>query len=71
MEILIWLGAAVSLIGLAGLVACIVLATRAKHAGLSDAALRARLQGIVALNLGALLLSALGLMMVVAGVFLR
>lgn len=70
MDILIWIGAAVSLAGLAGLVACIVIALRAKRAGLSDEALRARLKSIVALNLGALLVSALGLMCVVAGIML-
>jgi len=40
-------------------------------AGLDEAAMRARLQRIVALNLGALAVSALGLMLVVAGIVLR
>ena len=70
MEVLIWIGSAVSAVGLAGLIWCIALASRAKRANLPDDALRARLQGIVALNLGALLLSSLGLMMVIAGIFL-
>lgn len=42
----------------------------AKRAGLPDAELRRRLQSAVALNLGALLLSALGLTMVVTGLLL-
>lgn len=67
---LIWIGAAVTLAGLAGLVWCILKVTAARRAGLDDAALRARLQAVVALNLGALLLSALGLMLVVAGILL-
>jgi hypothetical protein len=71
MEWLIWIGAAVSLAGLAGLVWCIVLAARAKRAGLSDDAMRARLKGIVALNMGALFVSAFGLMLVVVGIILN
>lgn len=70
MEMLIWAGAAVSLIGVAGLIWCILLAVRARKAGLDDAELRARLQKVVALNMGALFVSAIGLMMVVAGIFL-
>ncbi|ALG90918.1 MAG: hypothetical protein CL814_03525 [Confluentimicrobium sp.] len=70
MDWLIWLGAAVSLLGLAGLVRCIVLALRARRAGLPEEELRARLQKVVALNMGALLVSALGLMMVILGITL-
>ena len=43
---------------------------RARRAGLDDAALRARLGQALPLNLGALLLSLLGLMCVVVGVVL-
>ena len=70
MEWLIWAGAVVSLAGLAGLVRCIQLALRARRAGLDGEAMRARLQRLVALNMGALMLSALGLMMVVIGILL-
>ncbi|MCV2880670.1 hypothetical protein [Actibacterium sp. XHP0104] len=70
MEALIWGGAAVSLIGLAGLMRCIMLALKAKRAGLPDAEMRARLQKIVALNMGALAVSAVGLMLVVLGIML-
>lgn len=70
MDWLIWIGTALSLIGLAGIVWCILKVMAAKRAGLSDDEMRARLQKIVALNLGALGVSALGLMMVVAGVML-
>lgn len=71
MDGLIWTGAAVSVAGLAGIVWCILAVTRAKRAGLDDAALRARLQRVVAINLAALFVSVLGLMMVVIGVVLR
>ena len=70
MEALVWIGAALTLIGLAGLVACIVMAMRARRAALDDAALRARLQTVVTLNLAALGVSAIGLMTVIVGLFL-
>ena len=70
MAILVYLGVALTLAGLAGLVWCILRVRAARRAGLPDAELRRRLQSVVALNLGALLLSALGLSMVVAGLLL-
>jgi hypothetical protein len=70
MAVLIWIGAALSLCGVAGLLWCIRLALKARRAGLSDDDMRARLQHIVTLNMIALGVSALGLMMVVAGILL-
>ena len=70
MEALIWGGAALSLVGLAGLVWSIVKVQRARRANLTDEALRAAVQKALPLNLGALLLSVLGLMLVILGVFL-
>jgi hypothetical protein len=70
MEILVWIGAGLTLVGLLGLVWCIVLAVRARKSGLPDDEMRARLQRVVALNLGALAVSALGLMAVIVGIFL-
>ncbi|MCY1125816.1 MAG: hypothetical protein R3D56_05710 [Paracoccaceae bacterium] len=70
MDILIWIGAGVTLLGVAGLVWCILTVARARKAGLSDDELRARLQKVVALNIGAVLLSGLGLMLVILGIFL-
>lgn len=70
MEWLIWIGTALAVMGLLALGYCIVAAISAKRAGLSDADLRVRLQRIVAINMGALLISVLGLMSVVIGVFL-
>jgi len=70
METLIWLGAGVSLVGLAGLVWSIVRVWKARKAGLSDAELREAVQRVVPLNTGALFLSVIGLMMVVIGVTL-
>ena len=70
MEYLVIGGVVLTLAGIVGLIACIVIAMRARKAGLEDAELRARLQKVVALNLGALMLSALGLIAVVTGLFL-
>ena len=71
MDWLIWIGAAVSLGGVAGLLRCIQLALRARKSGLDNTAMRARLQQIVTFNLAALGVSALGLMLVVAGIILN
>ena len=49
---------------------CVWLAVRAKRSGLPDAQMKAALQRVVALNLGALALSALGLMAVVVALIL-
>ena len=70
MESLVWIGALVTLLGLAGLIWCILKVQRARRKGLDDDAMKAELQKVVALNLGALLLSAFGLMIVVVGIFL-
>ena len=67
---LVWAGAAVTVAGVAGLAWCALDVVRARRAGLDDAAMRARLQRVVAINLGALMVSALGLMMVVVGLLL-
>ncbi|ROT98485.1 hypothetical protein [Histidinibacterium lentulum] len=70
MDWLIWGGAALSLAGLAGIVASILKVQRARRAGLSDEDLRARIQSVLPLNLGAFFASILGLMAVVVGVLL-
>ena len=67
---LIWIGALVSLVGIAGLIWCVTIALRARREGLDDAAMKERLQKVVAINMGALFLSAIGLMMVVIGILL-
>ena len=70
MQGLIWAGAALTLVGLIGLVYCILRAARAKRAGLDDTAMRAELQRVVVINLAAVGLSALGLAAVVTGILL-
>ncbi len=70
MDWLIIIGVIISIIGLAGLVASGLQVMRAKSAGLEDDALKARMQKALILNMGALALSALGLMVVVVGILL-
>lgn len=70
MAALIWIGAAVSLAGLAGIVVVMLRVRAARRENLPEPDLRARLQKAVALNMAALGLSALGLMMVVIGITL-
>ncbi len=70
MEILVFIGAIVSAVGLVGLLYCISLALKAKRLKGDEEAMKAQLQKIVPLNMGALFLSVLGLMMVVIGVLL-
>lgn len=67
---LIWGGAALSVTGLGGLIWCIVRVWRARRAGLSDEELRVTVRKVVPLNMGALMLSVLGLMTVILGIFL-
>ncbi len=71
MEFLIWIGAFIAVLGLIGLAWCIITVAKAKKAGLSEDEMRVKLQRIVAVNLGALFVSVIGLMMVVVGIFLR
>ena len=71
MEILILCGAAVSLLGVGGLVWCVVRVWRARRAKVDDAAMRNVLSKVLPVNTGALLLSFVGLMLVVLGIMLR
>ncbi|EBA10615.1 hypothetical protein [Roseobacter sp. CCS2] len=70
MEIVVWIGAALSVMGLCGIVYSIVAVARAKRANLPDAELRARISKILPINLGALFVSMIGLMAVIVGVML-
>ena len=70
MEILIWIGSILSLLGLVGLLWCIKTVLRAKKAAVSDEKLRMSLQKVVPFNMAALFLSAIGLMLVILGIML-
>ena len=71
MEALVWIGIALTLLGLAGILWCVWLAVQVRRAAASPEDARARMQRVVALNLAAFLLSALGLGAVVIGLLLR
>jgi hypothetical protein len=70
MDILIWLGAAISASGLLGIIYSIVKVRQARNENLDDDALRARIANVIPINLGALFVSILGLMCVVVGILL-
>ncbi|HHW34349.1 MAG TPA: hypothetical protein PKA35_07145 [Paracoccus solventivorans] len=70
-DMLIWGGAVLTALGLAGILWCILAVTRARRAGLEDAAMRTTMQRVVAVNMGALAASVLGLMAVIMGIMLR
>jgi hypothetical protein len=70
MHMMIWGGAALTLLGVFGLLGCIWIVLGIKRANLPDAEARAKMQRVVALNMAALGLSFIGLMAVIVGVIL-
>lgn len=68
MEWLVWIGTAISLVGLAGLILSIIRVARLKKQNLPDEELRASVQKVMPLNLGSLFLSVIGLMTVMVGI---
>ncbi|WP_234855325.1 hypothetical protein [Paracoccus everestensis] len=67
---LIWGGAVLTLGGVAALIWCILAVARARRAGLDDSALRDRMRPVLAVNMGALALSMIGLLLVITGIVL-
>ena len=70
MDLLIWIGSILSILGLIGLLWCIKTVFKAKKLADSDEELRTSLQKVVPLNMAALFLSAIGLMLVILGIML-
>lgn len=70
MEVLVWIGTALSVCGMIGLLYSVVLVRRARKAASDDTDLRDRLNKVLPWNMGALFMSMIGLMMVVVGVLL-
>ena len=68
MEVLIWVGALVSLAGVGLLIYCIMATLRARKNAADEETLKPELQRLAAINMGALAISAIGLMMVVMGI---
>ncbi|MEY4780613.1 MAG: hypothetical protein RLZZ607_1926 [Pseudomonadota bacterium] len=69
MQALIWGGAAVTLLGVAGLMFCAAQSLKART--LPDDQARAAMARVVTLNLASMGVAVLGLMAVVAGLLLR
>lgn len=69
-ELIIWMGAGISVIGLIGILWCILRVAMARRANLAEDKLQGVLQSVLPMNLGALFLSILGLMMVGVGIAL-
>lgn len=69
-DTLIWIGGAISLLGVLGIFWCILRVTRVRRSGADDTAIRAEIQAVMPWNLGALFLSVIGLMLVVIGITL-
>ena len=70
MELLIWIGSILSILGLFGLFWCIKTVLKAKKSAVSDEELRSSLQKVVPLNMASLFLSAIGLMLVILEIML-
>ncbi|MBR2658222.1 MAG: hypothetical protein IKD58_17390 [Loktanella sp.] len=70
MDIIVAIGAGMSVIGLAGIVYSIVTVMKAKRANLPDEEMRAKMSKVLPVNLGALFVSVLGLMTVALGLML-
>lgn len=70
MEVLIWIGALLTLLGFGGVVWSLTLVVRARRAGLDDAGMRERLGRALPVNVAAFMMSMLGLAMVVVGLAL-
>ena len=70
MSTLIWGGAAISLIGMIGLLICIRKVAKAKKTAKSEEELHHAVKQVLPLNLGSLFVSVLGLIAVVVGISL-
>lgn len=70
MHILIWPGAAVAIIGILGIIFAALSVVKARRGQSDEATMRATMQRAMAINLGAFLFAALGLMAVIVGVIL-
>jgi len=69
-ELLVIIGAIISIIGLIGILVCILKASKAKREGGTQEEMQAKLEPLIPLNLGSLFLSIIGLICVVLGVIL-
>lgn len=71
MQAVIWGGAVLTLLGVAGLAWCVRLALTVRRQAPEPEAMRAALQRVMVWNMAALGVACLGLMAVVVGIILR
>ena len=71
MAAVIWIGVAVTLLGVAGLIWCIRLSLRVAKPGQDAGAGKAALQKVLAWNMASVCVAFVGLMIVVVGIILR
>jgi len=70
LSMLVWPGAAIALVGVIGILACVRSVMNARNKGLSDQEMVEHMQKIGAWNMAALGISAMGLALVVIGLLL-
>ncbi|SIN83291.1 hypothetical protein [Vannielia litorea] len=70
LSLLVWPGALLALLGVAGILACVRSVMKARNAGLSNEAMVAHMQKMGAWNMAALGVSAMGLALVTIGLLL-
>ena len=70
MDWLVWIGTALAVLGLVGILYSGYLVQSARRENLADEALRERMTKILPVNIGSLFVAILGLMTVVVGVML-
>lgn len=70
MEWLVWVGAALTLVGVALIGLCVVMAVKSRKGDQDEAQAKARMQKVVALNMLALFISIIGLGAVSIGIIL-
>lgn len=70
MEMLVWIGAGLTLLGMAGVIYAMIAVAGAKRKNLSDDDMRAHIRKMIPINLGALFVAMIGLMMVIVGLVL-
>lgn len=70
MEILIWIGAALSCLGVAGLALCIIRGLKVRKMDANAPEAKLALQRLFVINFASLALSVIGLMVVIMGISL-
>lgn len=70
MEMLVWIGAGLTMLGMAGVIYAMIAVAGAKRRNLTDDEMRKHITKMIPINLGALFVAMIGLMMVIIGLVL-